>query len=80
MAVFGLALGVIFTAASFGTYLATHRWPLLVPAVLTALANMLHSGLVAGVAVAAIGAAILGIGGIALLAGPNRRWTAGTSA
>ena len=73
-ALYGLVLGVLFIAAGFGGYLATRRWPLLVPAVLTALivppsalANVLESGLAAGATVAAVGAAILAAGGVALL-------------
>jgi len=81
VALYGLALGVLFIAACFGAYLASHRWPLLVPAVLTALivpptalANALESGLAAGVAVAAVGALILAAGGVTLIVrpGPSR--------
>lgn len=74
VALYGLALGLVFVAAGFGGYLAGRRWPLLVPAVLTALivpatalANVLDSGLVAGVVVAAVGALILAGGGVALI-------------
>jgi hypothetical protein len=74
VALYGLALGLAFVGAGFGGYLAGRRWPLLVPTVLTALvvpatalANVLDSGLVAGVVVAAVGAAILAAGGVALL-------------
>jgi hypothetical protein len=75
VALYGLAIGVVFLAACFGGYLATRRWPLLVPAVLialivpaTALANVLDSGLAAGATVAAVGALILAAGGVTLIA------------
>jgi hypothetical protein len=74
VALYGLALAVVFIAAGFGGYLATRSWPLLVPAVLTALvvpatalSNVLESGLAAGATVAAIGALILAGGGATLL-------------
>ncbi len=74
VALYGLALGVVFVAAGFGAYLAGRGWPWLVPATLTALvvpatalSNVLENGLVAGVVVAAVGALILAAGGLGLL-------------
>ena len=73
LAILGLILGVAFAAGCFWLYLATRRWPALVPAVLialvvpaTALAQILHSLLAAGFAVALVGLALLAAGGVAL--------------
>ncbi len=75
VAAYGLVLGLAVIGVCFGAYLAARSWPLLVPAVLTALvvpptalANVLESGLAAGIAVAAVGAVILAGGGVALAA------------
>jgi hypothetical protein len=74
VALYGLALGLVFVAAGFGGYLVARNWPLLVPAVLTALvvpatalANLLDSGLVAGAVVATVGAVVLAAGGVGLI-------------
>ncbi|MFG1926727.1 hypothetical protein [Cryptosporangium sp. NPDC048952] len=74
LAVVGLVLGLAFAAGCFGLYLATRRWPALVPAVLialvvpaTALAQILDSFLAAGFAVALVGLALLAAGGVALV-------------
>ncbi|SHN45614.1 hypothetical protein [Cryptosporangium aurantiacum] len=74
LAIVGLIVGVAFAAGCFGLYLATRRWPALVPAVLialvvpaTALAQILGSLLAAGFAVAVVGLLLLVAGGIALM-------------
>ena len=74
VALYGLALAVVFIAAGFAGYLATRSWPWLVPAVLsalivpaTALSNVLDSGLAAGATLAAVGALILVGGGATML-------------
>lgn len=74
LAIVGLLLGLAFAAACFGLYLATRRWPALVPAVLialvvpaTALARILDSLLAAGFAVAVVGLLLLAAGAVALV-------------
>ncbi|WP_035858382.1 hypothetical protein [Cryptosporangium arvum] len=73
-ALVGLVIGLAFAAGCFALYLATRRWPALVPAVLialvvpaTALAQILDSFLAAGFAVALVGVALLIAGAVALL-------------
>jgi len=82
LAIVGLLIGLAFAAGCFGLYLATRRWPALVPAVLialvvpaTALAQILDSLLAAGFAVALVGLALLAAGAVALTtrrSGANR--------